>query len=159
MIYTPFTQVQLQDDARAVAEAAWLTALQTVSARGEIIEIDALLKRFKEPFRPSVSVGEGWHGLLVNLNAELCQIDPDYQITCIKEKFAGLRVHAEPVKALTPEQASDFQDTLNRYTNASFSVSEISGRPGCLHRKKSGWFKTINPAEAGDEYEQLGKLP
>lgn len=41
----------------------------------------------------AVSIGEGWEQLVLDAHAKLVEIDPDYRISQVKEKFGGLRYY------------------------------------------------------------------
>lgn len=54
------------------------------------------LKPYIDPrwtFNMTIGIGPGWHQLVLDAHAKLVEIDPDYKITQIKEKFGGLRYY------------------------------------------------------------------
>lgn len=44
--------------------------------------------------RPGDRIGRGWLKIIVDLDAKLAEIDPNYQLQQVKEKFGGLRYYA-----------------------------------------------------------------
>lgn len=83
----------------------------------------------------SIDCDEGWFSLIEELHAELVQIDPNYQLVQVKEKFGGLRFYAD---------GKEIRDVIGKYERLSFSVCEVTGNPGVLMRKH-GVFKTLDP--------------
>ena len=57
------------------------------------LQIESLKNRFVKDWPKIVDVDEGWYQLVVDCDKELSQIDPDYQIYQIKEKFGTLRYY------------------------------------------------------------------
>lgn len=53
-----------------------------------------LLARFPEGAIKTIDCGRGWWPLLLELDQKLAEINPDYVIFQVKEKFATLRYHA-----------------------------------------------------------------
>lgn len=78
----------------------------------------------------------GWYEIIDRLDQALVEIDPDYQVHQIKEKFGGLRFYcsipASPgVQALMVAAEQEASRTCQR-----------CGQPGVLRRKGSGWLAT-----------------
>ena len=49
----------------------------------------------RRPYGPGNGIGKGWLPVVVKLDEKLAEIDPDYQIHQIKEKFGGLRYYVQ----------------------------------------------------------------
>ncbi|MFK5121502.1 hypothetical protein ACI4DM_26485, partial [Klebsiella pneumoniae] len=62
--------------------------------------------------------------MLESLHAKLQELDPDYQILQIKEKFGGLRYYAECTK---PEKSEQFFNLIHTVEAASYSICEVCG--------------------------------
>ena len=56
----------------------------------------------REPYRPVIEVGPGWHALLLALDARLAQVAPDYLIGQITDRFGYLRFYID-LPELTPD--------------------------------------------------------
>lgn len=90
-------------------------------------------------------VGEGWHPLLVELNAELEKIAPDYKIYQVKEKFGQLRFYTDLYSLGLPQE--DFDKAIgliNKAESDSGRICETCGEPGSLD-SYSYWWKTLCP--------------
>jgi len=86
-------------------------------------------------------VGAGWQPLVRGLDANLRELDPDYRIGQIKEKFGGLRYY---VDAFTGD--TDEADRLVRAGEAlSFKICEDCGAPGDTKAWNGFWVKTLCP--------------
>ena len=51
------------------------------------------IKDFKEHYKDHLPVGEGWRPLLTKLAEDITKIDPNVEISQIKEKFGTLRFY------------------------------------------------------------------
>lgn len=47
------------------------------------------------PVWRSIDCGYGWYGLINKLNQDLLEIDSEYRVSQVKEKFGGLRYYTE----------------------------------------------------------------
>lgn len=55
-----------------------------------------ILERFDPSWPASIDVGEGWFGLLEELDARLAQIAPEYEVCQAKATFGALTFTARP---------------------------------------------------------------
>lgn len=88
-------------------------------------------------------VGQGWWPLLAQLDAELTEIFPDYNVVQVKEKFGDLRVYLDHYLS-DEEYASDTKlvwDTIFKYEKLSSETCELCGQPG--HHTDTSWVKTL----------------
>ena len=58
--------------------------------------LEKILRRIPDGWGRWISCDKGWYPLVVGLNEQLSQLDPDYQLHQVKEKFGMLRYYAEP---------------------------------------------------------------
>lgn len=58
-------------------------------------EIEALFERYETEYK-YVDTPEDWYPLVLKCHEELLEIDPNYTIFQIKEKFGGLRYYFSP---------------------------------------------------------------
>lgn len=113
-------------------------------------------KEAGKPHGPGCGIGKGWLHLVVELDEILAQIDPDYQIHQIKEKFGGLRFYAYPSFKSGSHWDQDqkkhviddielfirteaFYAQINKYENGSTSTCEVCGEFGKLN--KGPWIR------------------
>lgn len=81
------------------------------------------------------NVGEGWHPLLRNLELGLNDLDPDFTLQQVKEKFGGLRYYAQ-------SDADGFQELIGIAEEASTHLCEVCGKHGET-KSFHGWLKTL----------------
>lgn len=102
--------------------------------------------------------GDGWFSILDALcgliarnlrhEHELLGAPSDFKILQIKEKFGGLRFYMHGSNPYI-EGLVDMAEELAART------CEVTGKPGRLYRKPSGWLATLCPEEA----EKIGAKP
>jgi len=81
------------------------------------------------------NVGEGWHQLLRNLELQLNDLDPDFTLQQVKEKFGGLRYYAQ-------SDAEGFHEAIAIAEEASTKLCEVCGKRAET-RSIHGWWKTL----------------
>lgn len=92
-------------------------------------------------------VGPGWIPLVERLNEELQDVDPDYTIGQIKEKFGSLRFYARSASLRYEPVAHDakykeFRGLIDAAEMLSASMCEVCGRKG-KQDSRTGWVKTL----------------
>ena len=95
-------------------------------------------------------VGEGWSGLI---DAIFDQLPEEAFITCIKEKWGGLRVYVDGVD----ETVLDFLDEMEE---KSYQICEVCGRPG--KPREGGWVRTLcnkHAKEFGHDHHDRKSAP
>lgn len=98
-------------------------------------------------------VGDGWRPLIRGLDANLHDLDPNYQIGQIKEKFGGLRYYLD---AIADEQRDEAYRLIHRAEDLSFLTCEDCGGPGERCTIGKLWIKTLCPLchrDREDEWE------
>lgn len=101
-------------------------------------------------------IGPGWHSLLEELHEKLLEVDPDYEIGQVKEKFGGLRFYME-------SSSDEARDINADYEAKSFRVCEECGREGQLHRRPPHGFvqtlcKTCGTKEGMEPCDEDGEI-
>lgn len=92
----------------------------------------------KVPMMTSINnVGEGWHPLIKELEDKLNDIDPDFQLQQVKEKFGTLRYYAQCDKG-----GVNFHKLISEAEEKSGTICEMCGEPAETH-SYSGWLKTL----------------
>ena len=109
------------------------------------LQIEDLKNKFVETWPKIIDVNEGWYQLIVDCDKEICEIDPDYMIYQIKEKFGKLRYYHKSSKAFNEETYLKTYSIIKKYENISACTCEATGQPGILMKNLSGWYKTLNP--------------
>lgn len=88
----------------------------------------------------TIDVKSGWIPLVRDTIREIVATGVDFEITCIKEKFGGLRIYTD-WKSGSEEQVDAAYDILSKYENKSLAVCEDCGKPGLL--RTGGWVRTL----------------
>jgi len=109
------------------------------------LEVEALKEKFVLGYHKSIDVDEGWYQIILDCHKRLMEIDINYKIYQIKQKFAGLRYYITPSIVATPEQRDRMYAIVNEYERLSFKVCEATGRPGVLMKSPTGYLRTLNP--------------
>jgi len=99
-----------------------------------------LLPRFVENAWKSLDCGDGWLDLLEETDNLLSQLDPNYTISQVKEKFGGLRYYSslsdEKINLLKNSQnvdeikklSQEFFDIIRQQENKSLDTCEVCGK-------------------------------
>lgn len=106
-------------------------------------EYDALLEkivqRFPKGYGAYIGVGPGWFPLIIELDARLAKIKPDYEVHQVKEKFGGLRYYIGT-------GTEEMQNFIIEAEERSYTICEITGKSGRVVYR-NGWIKTLNEEE------------
>lgn len=115
-----------------------------------------ILRRIPPNWGRWISCDAGWYPIIVQLDQQLAELDPNYELHQCKEKFAGLRYyfHTEV------DGARDQMHTLVREAETRCETTcELCGEPGTRHTNRRGWLKTLCATCATAEgYERIGEL-
>lgn len=107
-------------------------------------------ERLDPTFGKTIDCGRGWYDLICKMHLEIMEIDPDYGIYQIKEKFGALRLY---FRCAGPHQEALIRKIVARYERASLMTCEETGKPGQL-MKKHGRLKALHSS-----YEEQGWIP
>ena len=80
-------------------------------------------------------VRPGWHGLLMDLHARLVEVDPEYRISGLKEKFGELRV------TMVSDESREIEVLLDAATAESRDVCVFCGEKPA--RPTSGFLSGV----------------
>ena len=84
---------------------------------------DQIQKRIDVGIGCGSGVGKRWIPLIVELDRKLNEIDPNYTIDQVKEKFGGLRFYTGAV-------SSEGYDLIPEAEEKSYTICEVCGEPG-----------------------------
>lgn len=90
------------------------------------MNLEFLTNRIKHPYPKRIDCGEGWYPLLTELHNELIQVDPNYRIYQIKQKFGGLRFYAQ---AANKDNDPQLQQIISEYEQKALDINEHTGPP------------------------------
>ena len=109
--------------------------------------LTTVLLRIPDSWSRTISCGAGWYPLIAKLHVKLCDVDIDYEVHQIKEKYGTLRYYAEPQTDDTIIQER-FSSLIGEAETQSARVCEWCGNPGqlCMDEKEI-WrsYKTLCP--------------
>lgn len=94
------------------------------------------------------NVGDGWQDIVVQLHWDLFALDPNYQVTQIKEKFGGLRYYIEISEGIEPETQRRMHELTYRAEEQSLKTCQVCGAPGKLDGSR-WWLRTLCKAHTG----------
>ena len=86
-------------------------------------------------------IGEGWMELVVQLDQQVAQLDPDYVIDQVKEKFGGLRYYVTLSEGLDKDIRESIYDIIHEAESKSYTICEVCGQPG-TESAATGWIAT-----------------
>ena len=92
--------------------------------------------------RPDLAVGRGWYAIVDQTTAQLKELDPDFKIIQIKEKFGGLRYYYQPKKTNASTRVQ-MDAVIARAERAAEETCEDCGAAGRTRSKKTGWLITL----------------
>lgn len=117
--------------------------------------IEAILRRIPDGWGRWVSLDAGWYPLIASTDVRLAELDADYVVHQIKEKFGTLRYCCAPSGE---DPSPELLDAMDAITDDAERVSAITcercGLPAVLQRTRC-WAKTLCPRCA----EDLGYRP
>jgi len=109
------------------------------------LQIEELKKKIVPEYWKSIDVDEGWYQIVIDCDKELTQIDPDYQIYQIKEKFGRLRYYHKASQPFEEKIYLKLASIVSKYEALSSCTCEATGLPGLLMKSPNGYYKTLNP--------------
>lgn len=88
-------------------------------------------------------IGEGWMNIIVELDAKIAALVPDYTISQIKEKFGGLRYYIGALQE-DPGVFDKVYQLIRAAEEKADAACDQCGAPGqmCNPTKGSGWVAT-----------------
>ena len=105
--------------------------------------LETILRRIPDGWGRWISIDAGWYPLVVATDRRLAELDPDYVVQQIKEKFGTLRYYcATSAEDPAPEMLDAFDAITDDAERASALTCERCGETGVLQRTRD-WVKTL----------------
>jgi len=82
----------------------------------------------------------GWYPLITQLDQQLAELDPAYELYQCKEKFGELRYYAHTDRE---DARIAFDDLISAAERRSAVTCELCGEPGALHVGSFSWLRTL----------------
>lgn len=116
----------------------------------------AIMRRIPPNWGRWISCERGWYPIICQLDADLAELDPGYELHQVKEKFGTLRYYFRT----EVDNARDQMRALVRAAETRCEATcELCGESGARHVNGRGWLKTLCPSCAAAEgYEPIGEL-
>jgi hypothetical protein len=95
-------------------------------AGGHAQALEAMLRRIPDGWGRRMGCDRGWYPLIVELDRGLAELDPNYTLLQVKEKWGALRLYFEGA----PEVVGAMQALVDRASEASKGICELCGGPG-----------------------------
>lgn len=100
----------------------------------------AILRRFSPDRAPVLDHGPGWYPIIVELDAQLAAVDPNYVVLQVKEKFGSLRYY---VHTDLTDRWGEFHALIEAAEDRSQRTCELCGAPGAVDRRMISRVRTL----------------
>jgi hypothetical protein len=86
-------------------------------------------------------VGPGWKSILDQLHTDVVAMDPGYEVSQVKQKFAGLRVYL----TYSDQAKGNIEAVIRQAETVASRTCEECGSPGSVrsHPIRSHWYVTL----------------
>ena len=118
-------------------------------------QIDVIANKISHPYLKIVAVDPGWYQLIVDCDAELTAINPNYVPLQIKEKFGTLRYYHDLNASPKYETWHAMGQVIMKYEKLSEQTCELTGLPGVLMKSKHGIYKTLHTDFISDGWKPI----
>ncbi len=106
-----------------------------------------------------ISCSRGWYPIIIELDQALAEIDPDYELHQVKEKYAGLRFYFHASDGMPEAETQRMEALVDAAESRCEATCELCGKPGTRHTSQRGWLMTLCSACAADKgYSPIGEL-
>jgi len=106
-------------------------------------ELEEILRRIPDGWGRWVTMSKGWYRIIVELDRRLAELDPDYVICQVKEKFGGLRYYFEPSPSATPDTIAAMRAAVVEAEAESERTCEECGVSGAVLRDDRVYWQTL----------------
>jgi hypothetical protein len=105
--------------------------------------IETILRRIPDGWGRWISVDAGWYPLVIATDKRLAELDADYVVHQIKEKFGTLRYYYWPSSEDASPELLDAMDAIAEDAERTSAITcERCGQPGVLQRTQY-WAKAL----------------
>lgn len=121
----------------------------------------AIMLRIPSGWGRWVSCSRGWYSIVIQLDRDLAEIDPDYVVHQVKEKYAGLRYYFHASEGVTEADQQRMDALVDAAEELCERTCDICGADGQRYSSRHGWLRTLCAscaAAEGKGYGLLGEL-
>lgn len=104
--------------------------------------IRAVLERVEPNPRKYIDIGKGWWNVVAALNWRLSELNPDYRLLQVKEKFGGLRYYY----TTNAETGPTFRVLVSEVEDICWRTCEVCGKPGVVRDR--AWVRVLCDGDA-----------
>lgn len=101
--------------------------------------IEDIKARIPDNWGKYVDIGEGWQPTVVLLDKRLAELDPNYTVAQVKEKFGGLRYY---LLEINPEVREEADRLIGLAEQICSATCDTCGQPGETS-VTNGWYRTL----------------
>jgi hypothetical protein len=96
--------------------------------------LEAMLRRIPDGWGRWVAMNRGWYPIIVELDRRLAELDEDYTLCQVKEKFGGLRYYFEPSAAASADTHTAMREAVAEAESMAERTCEECGADGAVLR-------------------------
>jgi len=105
--------------------------------------IEAILRRIPDGWGRWVTMSRGWYPIIVELDRRLAELDEDYVVHQVKEKFGGLRYYCEPSESASPGTRTAMREAVKEAESVAERTCEECGVSGAVLRDDRVYWQTL----------------
>ena len=114
----------------------------------------AIMIRIPDGWGRWISCEKGWYPIIVDVDRRLAELDPNYVVHQVKEKFGGLRYYFEATANTDHETWEKMQRIVREAEAKAGQTCECCGSTGQVALRDHGWWKTL--CDACDREAEFG---
>jgi hypothetical protein len=118
----------------------------------------SIMVRIPDRWGRWVSCRKGWYPLIAELDARLAELDPDYEVHQVKEKFGTLEYYCHTDRYSVRDE---FNRLIQEAGKSSATICEECGQPGRVHVRMQ-YYQTLcakcaaaAPRRGGERFEPV----
>jgi len=105
--------------------------------------LELILRRIPDGWGRWVTMSRGWYPVIVALDRRLAELDEDYVVHQVKEKFGGLRYYFEPSDHSSPDTIAAMRAAVKEAESVAERTCEECGADGAVLRDDRVYWQTL----------------
>ena len=89
--------------------------------------LESILRRIPDGWGRWISCEKGWYPIVVGVDQQLVELDPEYVVHQVKEKFGGLRYYFQPSDAVSDEACRQMRQVVRDAEAEAWKHCETCG--------------------------------
>ena len=103
----------------------------------------AIMMRIPDGWGRWIRCDRGWDSIIVDVDQKLAELDPNYVVHQVKEKFGGLRYYFEPTANVDEETEKKMHEIVRKAEKLADKTCECCGSTEKVALRDNGWWKTM----------------